>query len=86
MKEINDEVFAFFRGKLNISVASPDTDLIQQGHLDSLGIVELLFFLEQRFNLQIDLASLEMDQLSSVGAICRLIAADRNIDRGKRGV
>jgi acyl carrier protein len=68
-------VVTFFRDTLKIDVRDMSEDLIEQGRLDSLGIVELLFFLEQRFGLTIDLAALELDQLRSVDAICALVEA-----------
>jgi acyl carrier protein len=73
MNEIQVAVTTFLRDTLRITVNAPDEDLIEQGRLDSLGLVELLYFLEQRYSLHVDLALLELDQLSSVAAIARLV-------------
>lgn len=76
MTETRAAITEFFRTALNVVVPGPDDDLIERGLLDSLGIVELLYFLESRFGLRADLATLELDQLSSVNAICRLVHGD----------
>lgn len=59
---------------LNVEVSSVHDDLIEDGLLDSLKIVELLMELENRFLLTIPLEDLEVDIFRSVASIARLIA------------
>ena len=64
-----------FAEDLNIEVPSPDTDLLATGLLDSVGIVELLLQLEQRFGVRVEIEDLDIDQLRSLSAIAALLAA-----------
>lgn len=58
-----------FLDELHIDVPSDDTDLLQQGLLDSLGLVELLLAIEETFHVTITLEELEIDNVRSVQAI-----------------
>jgi acyl carrier protein len=68
VKQLRD----LFREALNIEVASPDTDLIDAGILDSLALVELLFQIEQRFAIDLVVEDLEVDNFRT---LVRLAAA-----------
>ena len=48
------------------AVPFPDADLIGSGALDSLGVVELLFELEQSFGIRVDLETVELDNFRSI--------------------
>ena len=63
-----------FRDRLNLSVPSTDTDLLETGVLDSLSFVELLLQLESEFALTISLADLELDNFRSIARIAAFIA------------
>lgn len=52
---------------------SPDADLLEAGMLDSLGLVDLLAQLEQRFGVQVDYESLEYEDLRSVASVAALV-------------
>jgi acyl carrier protein len=54
---------------------SDDFDLRAQGVVDSLGFVELMVKLEERLGFSIDLADLDPASLTTVGPLCRHIAA-----------
>ena len=69
------ELTALFATNLGVDVPSPETDLLETGRLDSLGVVELLFQLEQRFGIRIDPDDLEVDHFRSLAAIAAFIAA-----------
>ncbi len=68
---------ALFAADLNIAVPSPDTDLLETGRLDSVGIVELLLELEQQFGVHVELAEMELDQFRTLRTIAALVAAHR---------
>lgn len=66
---LNVEIDRVFRDLLGVEPPPPDADLIASGLLDSLSIVSLLVALEQRFEVQITLASLELDNLRTLERI-----------------
>jgi len=72
--ELHDTLTSLFASKLNIQVPTPDTDLLGTGMLDSLALVDLLMHLEQEFNIQISLDSLEIDTFRSIESIAEFIA------------
>ncbi len=62
---------------LRVEVPEPDTDLLETGTLDSLGLVELLLQLERRFGVKVDLEGLDFDHLRSVASIADFVARAR---------
>jgi len=54
-------------------VQSPQADLFETGLLDSMGLVELLFNLEQQFGFQPDINHLDFDQFRSIESIANLV-------------
>jgi methoxymalonate biosynthesis acyl carrier protein len=75
---VQAEITALFTRDLNVEVPSPDTDLLETGRLDSVGMVELLVRLEERFGIRIPLENLEIDQFRSVAAIAAFVLAQSN--------
>lgn len=59
--------------QLAVSVASDDTDLLAEGVLDSVTLVQLIMHLEQSFQIRIELAELEIEDLRSVRSIAALV-------------
>lgn len=66
-------IYAILRERLMVIVASPDIDLFETGLVDSIGIVELILALEDRFGLSLPMENLELDDLRTVGRIADLI-------------
>jgi acyl carrier protein len=60
-------------GELSIDVASPTTDLIETGLLDSLALVELIAAIEQEFHVDLALDTLEIDAFRSVESIAAFV-------------
>ena len=55
----------------------PDNfDLLTEGVIDSIGIVEMITALEQHFAMQIDFEELDPEHLTVIGPLCRYIAAE----------
>jgi D-alanine--poly(phosphoribitol) ligase subunit 2 len=66
-------IYAVLRERLMVIVASPDIDLFETGLVDSIGIVELILALEDRFGISLPMENLELDDLRTVGRIANLI-------------
>jgi len=64
---------AVLRERLMIMVASPDIDLLETGLVDSIGLVELILELEERFGVSLPMENLEIDDFRSVYRIADLI-------------
>ena len=67
------QVLDILRQDLHLSVPSPDTDLLATGTLDSLGLVELLFQLEQRFGLRVQMDALDVEDVRSATRIAAYV-------------
>ena len=50
-----------------------DFDLLSEGVLDSLGLVELITAFEERFRVVVDLEEMAIDEITVVGPFCRYI-------------
>jgi D-alanine--poly(phosphoribitol) ligase subunit 2 len=70
----HDRIRRLFEDVVNIQVRSDDTDLIEEGLLDSLVFVELLVGLEDTFGIQIDIVDLDIEDFRTVRQIGRLVA------------
>jgi acyl carrier protein len=68
-----EEVESLFRERLNIDVGNVDADLIEDGILDSLMLVELIFHLEQTLGVVVSIEDLELDHFRSIRAIACLV-------------
>jgi len=68
------EIRSLIIDTLLVQVESADTDLLATGLLDSLGLIELLTQLEQRFKVRFDYQSLEFDDLRSPAMLAALVA------------
>jgi acyl carrier protein len=55
-----------FRDVLHVEVASPDTDLVGTGVLDSLALIELLHELELEFGIEIPLDGVDIETFLTV--------------------
>jgi acyl carrier protein len=71
------ELAALFTDNLRVEVPSPETDLLASGRIDSLGVVELLFQLEQRFGIRVQTDDLEVNHFRSLAAIAVFVIARR---------
>ena len=74
---ITERLAALFVENFHVAVPAADTDLLESGILDSLQFVELLFQLEQEFDLRIRIDDIDLADLRTLARIARLIAANR---------
>jgi methoxymalonate biosynthesis acyl carrier protein len=73
-KNLEDQLRRLFAEKLNVTVPSVETDLIETGLVDSLTFVEFLAQLEAGFGVQVSLEDLEIDRFRTISSIARFIA------------
>lgn len=52
-----------------------DLDLLEQGLIDSLGLIELVVAIDEEFDLAVDFEDMDPEQLTVVGPLCEFIAA-----------
>jgi D-alanine--poly(phosphoribitol) ligase subunit 2 len=71
---LTGEISAALRDRLSVVVESADFDLLESGLVDSIGLVELILELEDRFGVSLPMDALEIDDFRSVNRIAGLIA------------
>jgi acyl carrier protein len=69
------ELHAHLASALAYAPASPDADLLDSGALDSMAVVELIFYIEQVYGVTLPLDTLDLDDLRSARRIARTIVA-----------
>ena len=67
------DIRCVLRDHLHVLVESPDANLLESGLVDSIGLVELIIRLEDRFGMALPMESLELDDLRSINTIADLI-------------
>jgi D-alanine--poly(phosphoribitol) ligase subunit 2 len=67
------DIRAVLRDHLTVMVDSPDVDLLETGLIDSIGLVELILQLEDRFGISLPMDTLEIDDFRSIATIANLI-------------
>ncbi|MGH2990824.1 MAG: acyl carrier protein [Solirubrobacterales bacterium] len=75
MTDVAGIVMSIFREELDIEIPGPDVDVIEAGLLDSLGLVTLVFEIEQRCAVSIPFETLEVDDFRTVRSIVRVLEA-----------
>jgi acyl carrier protein len=68
-----ERVLRLFGDELSIDVDSSTTDLIETGLLDSLALVELIAAIEQEFQVDLALDTLEIEAFRSMDSIAAFI-------------
>lgn len=71
------ELSAGFAELFRIEVPSADTDLIEEGILDSFQLVELLVYLDEHFGVRVPIEDLEIDDLRTLARLAHLVAVER---------
>ena len=70
---LQQQVTTLFAEKLNLDVASAETDLVEAGLLDSLALVELLAQLEESFDVSISTDDMELENFRSITGIAMFL-------------
>ena len=76
--ELTDTIVGIFSEHLAIDVPDETTDLIDEGLLDSLAVVELLLQLEGNFGFTVAMEELDIDDLRTVQRIAAYVSRHRN--------
>ena len=75
---IENRIEKFIRTQFNVSPTDPrfdrGVDLFESGYIDSIGIVELLEFLSQEFDVQIPDDDLLSEDFSSIMGIAQIVS------------
>ena len=53
----------------------PDTDVLRQGIIDSLGVFQVVSFLEEKWGIRIDDAEITVDNFQSIDAMAQLASS-----------
>jgi acyl carrier protein len=75
---IQKELITLFSERLNVHVASEESNLFESGVLDSQKIVELMVLIEEQFKTQIEIVDFEIENFCSVKRIADLILRRKN--------
>jgi D-alanine--poly(phosphoribitol) ligase subunit 2 len=70
---IIERLAAIFLENLNIEAPPPETDLFENGIIDSLQVVELLLQLERRFGVRIAIDDIDLENFRTLERIARLV-------------
>jgi len=73
---IETQLISYFKDTLDADVTA-GTPLIEQGIIDSMGVMELITFIEQVFGVEFDMDDMTAEKLGTVTAISRLIISKR---------
>lgn len=80
MRSFIEENFLYMRNDFELA---DDTLLLAGGVVDSMGVMEVVAFLEEEFGVAVDDADITEENLGSIGAIATYLAA-RVTDEGIR--
>ena len=75
-------ILTMFRQKLNVEVADLDADLIAEGLMDSLMLVDLLSFLEQEYQITIEFEEFEIENFRTIKSIAQFVDSKRSVFSG----
>lgn len=67
-------VAELFKQQLNINVPGRETDLIEEGLIDSLMLVELIMHLERQYGITVAFEDIDLENFKSIKAIEEYIA------------
>jgi len=70
-----DGIVTLFREQLNVEITDYDADLVDEGLIDSLMLVDLLVFLESAHQITIALEDLEIDNFRTISSIVQFVEA-----------
>lgn len=79
--ELKEQVRAFITS--NFYVADPatladDTSLLDRGIVDSTGMLEVIFFIEETFGIKIDYSEMVPDNLDSIERIANFVSRKKS--------
>ena len=72
-KVVAEELASLFPEALGIDPPAEDADLVEEGVIDSLALVELLFAVERHFGIEIPPDRLEVERFRTIGRLAELV-------------
>ncbi|MEM7326805.1 MAG: phosphopantetheine-binding protein [Actinomycetota bacterium] len=76
-QSVIEGILDMFDGALGVPRPEIETDLLAEGVLDSLSLLDLLAEIESTLGVVIDLAALELTDLESVKTLAELVERNR---------
>ena len=73
---IESELIGYFKEKYDVQVDTT-TKLIDEGVVDSMGVMELVTFLEQSFDVEFEMDDLTEDNFASIVSVNKLISGKK---------
>lgn len=74
---VESRLEAYIREQFSVSPSDPwfgpETDLFEEGYVDSVGVVELLEFVGQEFAVEVAEEDLLSDDFSTLGGVARIV-------------
>ncbi len=71
---LTDEIYVYIKKELNHSNDFDiSTNIVKKGIVDSLGVLELISFLEKRYRVEIAFEDITQDNFHNIGAIARYV-------------
>jgi acyl carrier protein len=74
--DVRDHIEAFVRQQFNVSATDPnftqETDLLEGGYVDSIGVVEVVSFLQAEYGIEIPDSDLMSDDFATVDGLTRI--------------
>jgi len=62
---IEEQLLAYFANHANAEV-SPDTHLVEESVIDSMGVMELIAFIENTYHIEVDMDDLTIENFATV--------------------
>lgn len=81
LERLHEYVTSKFAGEGSPSIG-PDDDLLRQGLLDSIAIMEVVAFVEQAFGISVEGDEVTVDNFQSLASIARLVERKLEAPRG----
>lgn len=78
IEELTKELSETLPGELNVQIPCAETDLFDEGILDSLGLIEILFLMDKRWGVSVSVDQLELDNFRSLVKIAEFIDKSRS--------
>lgn len=72
------ELLDVLPSELNIQIPAQDTDLLDEGIIDSFGLVNLMFLMERKWGIRVSVDKMDLDNLRSVERIAAFIESEQS--------
>ena len=77
--QIEEKVVAFIREELGKDIKGHDQDLMKEAIIDSFNMIQLIQYVEETFELSIDLDELDLNAFKSVKSIAEQVTVWKSL-------